>query len=136
MTWRTIVAAAVLLANPAIAVADELPGIYFGKWCGEHHPNIDRNDKTYEKKNVCEPNDISFEIKPNGFDYGDGTCRFASVRKTGQSSPRWTKPKKGNWPNGDWVPEVKVVLKCHGFSSVLRLNWNKGDILTITGGAD
>jgi hypothetical protein len=139
--WRTqmkklLMTAAALFVLVAPAHADQLPGIYFGQWCGEHHPNVDAGEeKTYEKARTCEKG-TSFEIKPNGFDYGDGTCRFASVRKTGRSMPRWTKPIAGNWPNGDWVPEVKLVLKCHGFTSALRLNWNKGDVLTITGMAD
>ena len=120
----------VSLTTSIPATADPLPGVYFGEWCGEHHPNADQQDKIYTKGD-CDPNSIRFEIKPNGFDYGDGTCRFASVRKTGQSWPRGTKPKKGDWPKGDWVPEVDVTLKCHGFSSKLRLTWIKGDQLQI-----
>jgi hypothetical protein len=127
---KLLMTAAALLALAVPAQADQLPGVYFGDWCGEHHYNEDRDDKTYERGHSCE-GPIQFEIRPNGFNVDGKTCRFASVRKTGQSWPRWTKPKKGDYPEGDWVPEVDVVLKCDGWSSTLRLSWSKGDILMI-----
>jgi hypothetical protein len=130
------------LALPTAAAADELPRIYLGQWCGDR-PAQNRQE-TYENRRTDVRNlvgggdcgdDKVLVLKRDGFTYGDDSCRFTSIRKTGESWPRWTKPTKGDWPKGDWVPEVDVVAKCASGTVKLRFNWIKGDVLRVTGDA-
>ena len=114
--------------------ADELPRIYFGKWCGSSDNSLfKQRDSVYGEKNEnCGQDNSQLILNRDGFAVGEQNCRFTSLRKTGQSLPRATKPAKGDWPKGDWVPEVDAFADCKDQTVKLRLHWLKGDQLAIT----
>jgi hypothetical protein len=127
------------LTSPALA-ADSLPGIYVSHWCGD----IASNQEKSPTFGMCsgdpdpEADDILVvNLKPTGFNYfGDGEnyCRFKSIVKTKTSWPRMTKPRPGDWPKGDYVPEVFVRADCGKKFGVVRFlfSWAKGDELIVT----
>ena len=135
-TKKLLRTAATLIALAAPAVADELPVIYLGTWCVSN--SDDETGLTPDPASKHPIAKVGAEACPNadrirfmkkGYDFGKDTetCRFTSVRKTGQSWPRWTKPLKG-----DWVPEVDITARCEEGPAVkFRLIWNKGDQLTM-----
>ena len=139
---KLLLTAAALVALAAPAAADDLPRAYLGTWCA-----VDTGDETVltpikgAKHPVakvgfdepCSKDGGPMVIRRNGYDFltDDGEmgepCRFIGVRK-GQLWPRWTKPQKN-----DWVPEVTLSVRCEeGPAIKVRLNWNKGDIVTMT----
>jgi len=117
-----------------------LPDIYVGKWCGgssepeadelifdNMNPKLVGTDDRAMTASAC--HDTVLDIRKDGFTRDGETCRFISVRLTGRSWPRWTKPLRS-----DWVPEVEVVVRCSSpglYSNKWRLNWLKGDQLRL-----
>src|SRR5215470_17135082 len=104
--------AALLLATGA-AHADPLPNIYLGHWCLDNKNSDERGSfygaVTTEKEwEACQARDGHMEIKYSGFERYEDSCKFVSVKHTGEKTPLSTKPRKE-----DWVPVVRIFARCY-----------------------
>jgi hypothetical protein len=130
---RTLLAAAAI-AFAAPALADPMPPAYLGYWCtdagADAKPVIGFEKCT--RKEAAYEDGLSLKIEPTRFVYGGDNCPITSIRKTGDAYPMSTKPRAGEYPNGDWVSEVIVMGKCGQERFKYRLHWLKGGGLTVT----
>src|SRR5262245_28097664 len=104
--------AALLLATGA-ARADPLPDIYLGRWClseNSHHYDVGiyRMIGTEEEWKTCQDRDANLEIKRSGWERYEDSCKFISIKYTGEKMPVSTKPRKE-----DWIPVVRIIARCY-----------------------
>ena len=119
--------------QPATAAqGSSIPAIYFGQWCGD--VRLQDNATTFEQ---CEDAG-AITLDRDGLITPFMRCRWTAVRRTGERAARSTKATPGLWPKGDYVPVLLVRGQCTFASTPrvsepvwFRLEWNKGDWLTI-----
>jgi hypothetical protein len=106
--------AAVLAFSACAANADPLPDVLLGRWCGVQS---DRDDGiieyikafTKEEWTACLDSDGYLEIKRDRWEGHEESCKFISVKHTGEKTPASTKPTRK-----DWVPVVRITARCTG----------------------
>jgi hypothetical protein len=98
---------AVLLLATATARADPLPDSYVGRWCW--NGNFYEMVRTEEE---CHHDDPYMEITRHGWTRHwtghDDSCKFVSIRYTGEKMPMSTQPREE-----DWVPVVRIFARCY-----------------------
>ena len=104
--------AALFLAT-GTAHVDPLPNIYLGRWCLDNKNSDDRGSvygAVYTEKEweACQARDGHMEINRSGFERYEDSCKFVSVKYTGEKMPLSTKPRKE-----DWVPAVRIFAHCY-----------------------
>jgi hypothetical protein len=123
----------VLAAVPAHA--DPLPDVYLGGWCLGDSSADPITTKEERKECVANDNVSYLEIKRDGYlelrHYGGNqTCKFVSIKQTGEKWPASTKPRKE-----DWIPLVRVLARCeerddkrnvYTYNELLEMVYSKG----------
>jgi len=70
------------------------------------------------------------EIKRSGLERNDISCKFISVKYTGEETPFSTQPRKQ-----DWVPVVRVFARCHAQGGIVKIRitfrYQKGGVLLL-----
>lgn|SRR5262249_10302789 len=97
-----------LFLATGMAHADPLPNIFLGRWCHNDNDFLYHTVKTNEEWKTCQDNDGQMEINRHGFERYEESCRFVSIKYTGEKMPMSTKPRKE-----DWVPVVRITARCY-----------------------
>jgi hypothetical protein len=128
--------ATTLILTSSLASADPLPSNYLGKWClirNEYYTTDTKYERitTEEELKTCRTGDGYLEIKRDRWEGQEDQCKFTSVKRTGESTPVSTQPRKG-----DWVPIVRVAMSCSGQGTRWKakstfMYWKGGQISII-----
>ena len=122
---------ALSLLSAGTAHADPLPNIYLGRWCLDNKNSDDRGSVYTEKEwEACQARDGHMEINRSGFERYEDSCKFVSVKYTGEKMPLSTKPRKE-----DWVPAVRIFAHCYvegmTYKGRIILRYVKGEGLLL-----
>jgi hypothetical protein len=113
---RTILlaaAAALVFSATASAGADQLPAIYFGKWCELTGEFSDGGFWREQPGEICDGPTIV--VTPGRIDWTEERCSFRSIKRTNDLRPNHTKATKA-----DYTPVMEVVIQCFGDDSYPR----------------
>jgi hypothetical protein len=101
--------AALFLAT-GTAHADPLPDVYLGRWCLWSGDPVEMygSISTEKEWEACRDRDRHMEITQRSLTRYEDSCKFVSIKYTGEKTPMSTKPKKE-----DWVPVVRITARCY-----------------------
>ena len=116
---KLLLIAATLLAFAGNANADPLTNqdwfaeFYLGRWCIEYQDGAIQKSGTNDKK--CDGDYI--DINHKGYSTQDDTCKYVSIRRTGELTPPATHSDRKQYSAknlGGSVPVIRTVARCTG----------------------